>query len=122
MSKTLHGVVLSALSLGVIACASGGQGGEPDPSGQVDAGSSSHPVDAGSGPGVDAAPPLDAPGQVDATPSMTIDAPAGSGLFCTDNTQCTNAGECCFNFLGASDTGVCTTGDILFGVCFPPTD
>lgn len=120
MTKTLHGVVF--VLFGVSACASGGQGGSPDPGNQVDAGGQSHPVDAGSGPQVDAAPAIDAAVQTDAAPSMTIDAPAGSGLFCENNGQCTNAGECCFNFLGASDTGVCTTGDIVFGVCIPPTE
>ncbi|HEY4182487.1 MAG TPA: hypothetical protein VGM90_36900 [Kofleriaceae bacterium] len=120
MSKTLHGVVLSVLSLSVIACASGGQG-SPDP-GQVDAGNTDHPIDAGSGPGIDATPALDAAVSVDAAPSMTIDAPPGSGLFCSANSECTNAGECCFTFLGASSTGVCTTGDVVFGVCIPPTN
>jgi len=45
------------------------------------------------------------------------DAPVDSALFCSDNSQCTNAGECCI-ILG-SPPGICGTGVIVGGVCIP---
>jgi hypothetical protein len=47
------------------------------------------------------------------------DAPAviDSAIFCTANSQCTNAGECCI-ILG-SPPGICGTGVIIGGTCFP---
>jgi hypothetical protein len=64
-------------------------------------------------------PPLDA--AIDAAiDAPMIDAPpdAASGLFCTDNTMCTNAGECCIIPPGFP-AGVCGTGVIVFGACIP---
>ncbi|HEX5060507.1 MAG TPA: hypothetical protein VFV99_14165 [Kofleriaceae bacterium] len=41
---------------------------------------------------------------------------AASGPFCMANSDCTNAGECCFSING---TGLCVPGTIVLGVCFP---
>jgi hypothetical protein len=43
--------------------------------------------------------------------------PADSGLFCTDNSQCTNAGECCLTLGGPS--GFCAPGTVVLGACVP---
>jgi len=42
---------------------------------------------------------------------------AASAFFCTDNSQCTNAGECCIT-LGGSQ-GFCGTGTVVLGQCVP---
>lgn len=46
------------------------------------------------------------------------DAPPNS-LFCTDNAQCTNAGECCLTF--GQSMGFCAPGTIVLGACVPIT-
>lgn len=51
----------------------------------------------------------------DAPPDAAPD--AASALFCTDNSQCTNAGECCITLGGSS--GLCGTGQVVLGVCLP---
>jgi hypothetical protein len=42
------------------------------------------------------------------------DAPPGSNLFCMNNSECTVADECCFDFLGQSEQGICITGSTPF--------
>lgn len=44
------------------------------------------------------------------------DAPPGS-IFCSSNSQCTTAGECCFTFGGSM--GFCTPGTVVLGQCVP---
>jgi hypothetical protein len=92
------------------ACA---QGGSSDPSdanngsGTTDA----KPIDGPINPGNDAPiQPTDA-----AIDSMPVDAmvdaiPPGSNGLCATNANCTNAGECCFNFFGQSPQGFCVLG------------
>jgi hypothetical protein len=63
-------------------------------------------------PMADAAPPPDA---TVLPPDAPPDAPV-SQLFCTQNSECTNAGECCFTVGGA---GLCVPGTVLGGICFP---
>ncbi len=92
------------------ACASGGVAGQ-DPkldasTGQKDA----HYVVADAPPHADgrtadAVVPHDA----------AVDAP--SGPFCTDNSQCTTAGECCVTLGGPS--GFCAPGQVVLGQCVP---
>jgi hypothetical protein len=55
--------------------------------------------------------PLDAFVPKDAAPD------AASALFCSANTDCTNAGECCI-ILG-SPPGLCAPGVIILGACIP---
>lgn len=64
---------------------------------------------------IDAAVPVDARVVVDA-PAPPLDAPPGS-LFCTANSQCTVAGECCLDLGGSM--GFCTAGTIFLGECTP---
>lgn len=84
--------------------------------GQTDAAVQPHHDDA-------ARPPVDAPVAKDAAvaPDAFVpqDAPAdaASALLCTDNSQCTNTGECCIT-LGGSQ-GLCGTGVIVLGQCVP---
>ncbi len=47
-------------------------------------------------------------------PAQTTD--AASARFCTMNSQCTNAGECCLIIGGA---GLCSPGTIVLGTCLP---
>jgi len=42
---------------------------------------------------------------------------AASSLFCTDNSQCTNSGECCITLGGPQ--GFCGPGVVLLGQCVP---
>ena len=44
-------------------------------------------------------------------------APVDSALFCSDNSQCTNSGECCI-ILG-SPPGICGPGVLVGTVCIP---
>lgn len=92
----------------------------------ANAGGSSPPVDSHS---VDApylvdAPslPIDAPVLVDARVVDAFvpppDAPPGSNLFCTSNSQCTVAGECCLK-IDSSAPGFCVEGTVVFGTCLP---
>jgi hypothetical protein len=69
--------------------------------------------------------PLDSPKQIDASfgdGAIPIDASVvmpdsgGEPLICTDNSQCTNAGDCCFTLGGP---GFCVPGTIFLGACIP---
>lgn len=51
----------------------------------------------------------------DAPPDAAPD--AASALFCTTNSQCTNAGQCCITLGGSS--GICGTGTVVLGQCIP---
>ncbi len=97
MSKALVWAVL----LG--ACA---HGGSTEP---TDAPVNSHHDDAPNNVTVDAPPDAFIP------PDAAV--PPDSAFICTANSQCTNAGECCF--IVSSGTGFCTPGTILGGTCFP---
>lgn len=59
---------------------------------------------------------MDAPVVRDA-PQMDAPADAASSFFCTDNSMCTNAGECCITL--GQPTGICGTGTIFLGACIP---
>ena len=63
--------------------------------------------------------PGDAP-QADASvpmPYASMAMPdAASGPFCAMNSDCTNAGECCYAINGV---GFCAPGTVIAGVCFP---
>ena len=83
--------------------------------------------------------PIDAPRSVDSSqvridaPMQVVDAPvtdapmvmndapvmadAPSGPFCTANSQCTTAGQCCLTIGGPQ--GFCAQGTVLGGTCFP---
>ena len=105
MSKALVWVVL----LG--ACAHGGTS-EP-----TDAPVTSHHEDGSIAVNVDAPPvKMDAP-VVLPDAFVPQDAPVDSAFICSANSQCTNAGECCF--IISSGTGFCTAGTIIAGTCFP---
>jgi len=71
---------------------------------------------------MDATSHSDAPAMGDASVSDAAPPPpdaaadAASALFCNDNAQCTNAGECCLMIGGA---GICGKGVIVFGTCIP---
>jgi hypothetical protein len=115
MSKAT--IVCIALSF-VAACATGGQ---EDNGGTVQ--------DAAAGPhdSSTVTPTLDAPKvQMDAgvvvhqdapVSQLPPDAPPQSGLFCTANNQCTNAGECCVTLGGPQ--GCCAPGMDVLGQCVP---
>lgn len=69
---------------------------------------------------------IDAPMQIVDAHESTFDAPivldavmidAPSGPFCTANSQCTVAGECCLTVGGPQ--GFCAPGTVVFGECFP---
>jgi len=100
-----------AIVLLVSACASGGVAGQE---GKMDA-----PAQQRDGSFVtnDAPkPPPDArPPDAHAPPDAAVD--AASGLFCSDNSQCTTAGQCCLTLGGP--TGFCTPGTVVLGVCVP---
>jgi len=106
MSTAVRTIMLALLAT---ACAQGGSG---DPS------------DANTGSGNDAKP-IDSPVTGNDAPiqptdaavdmSMPIDAmvdaiPPGSNGLCAVNANCTNAGECCFNFFGQAPQGFCVLG------------
>jgi hypothetical protein len=68
----------------------------------------------------DAILPIDAPVSmpIDAAGPPPVDAAVPDGaIFCSDNSQCTDVGTCCF--LIGSDFGFCADGTVVFGVCFP---
>ena len=114
MSKaTIVGAAIYVL-VGV-ACATGGQNGGDD---KVDASTKPHQdasnVTAPDAPTVH----MDAgvtPHQ-DAQVSQLPDADS-SGAFCTANSQCTNAGECCVTLGGPQ--GFCAPGSVVLGQCVP---
>jgi hypothetical protein len=117
MSKPTRWALVCAAFLAVcafvIACAKGG-------SNVVDA---MEPIDAPVSTQQDANVSMmtDAPGPKDSnmpTPDAAApqpDAPPGS-LFCSSNSMCTTAGQCCFAINGQ---GFCVPGTILLGQCFP---
>src|SRR5688572_6381926 len=98
-----------------IACATGGQH-----DGQIDANTSAHQdasnVTTPDAPRVrmDAAVTPQQDAQVVQVPQ---DAPTQSGPFCSTNSQCTVAGECCVTLGGPN--GFCAPGDVVLGQCFP---
>ena len=51
----------------------------------------------------------------DAPPDAPPD--AASSLFCSSNSECTTAGQCCL-ILG-QPPGLCTNGQVVLGVCLP---
>ncbi len=59
---------------------------------------------------MDAGVVIDAP-----RPDAAVD--AASSLFCTDNSQCTNSGECCITLGGPQ--GFCGPGVVVLGACVP---
>lgn len=61
-------------------------------------------------------PPIDAFVPVDAFVPPTPDA-STDGNFCTAQSQCTDAGECCVDF--TSGLGICGPGTLIGTVCFP---
>lgn len=74
----------------------------------------------------DATVQLDASLSPDAQVSQLPDAGTGSGSgsgsggtgpFCTDNSQCTVAGECCLTLTGPA--GFCAPGVVFLGECIP---
>ena len=94
------------------ACATGG-GGSDDPGAQdaavgIDGSTSTLPPDASVKHDGGMMPMPDA-----STPAMD----AGSGLFCTTNSQCTNSGECCVTLGGPN--GFCAPGSVVLGQCVP---
>ena len=100
-----------------VACATGGQVGGDD---KVDASTGSTHQDASHVVAPDAKVYMDAgvTQHQDANVSQVPqDAPAQSGLFCTGNSQCTNAGECCVTLGGPQ--GFCGPGQVVLGQCVP---
>jgi hypothetical protein len=103
------------LAMIACACATGGQGDGADT--RADA------AIAGPDASTSIALPDAANPSLDAGFSVTPDAyvppavDAGSSLFCTTNSQCTNAGECCVTLGGPS--GFCAPGVVVLGQCVP---
>ncbi len=96
------------LALVATACAQGGSGDPTDANGSS---SDAKPIDAPNNPGNDA-PIQPTDGAVDSMPAdAMVDAiPPGSNGLCATNANCTNSGECCFNFFGQSPQGFCVLG------------
>jgi hypothetical protein len=96
------------------ACATGGGGDDPGKDTTdaavvgIDASTSMVPPDASVKHDGGMMPTPDA-----ATPAMD----AGSGLFCTTNSQCTVSGECCVTLGGPN--GFCAPGSVVLGQCVP---
>lgn len=113
MSTAVRTIVLAFVAT---ACA---QGGSSDPSDANNGTNDARPIDAPNA--TNDAPVLPADAMIDAGPvdASLGDAPPGTGLFCTEHTQCTTAGECCFDFLGQAPTGVCAQGTVFLGECLP---
>jgi hypothetical protein len=106
-------VLLAALPLFLMACAQGFQGNDDDDDDDPPR------IDAPVNPNIDApsssidARIIDAPTSVIDAPGLPIDAPVsvpdgGIPGTCSDNTQCTTAGTCCFVALcvPGTDTGL----------------
>lgn len=108
-NATWTALVYAAL---VAACASASQQGLPPDAGGVMPHHDDASNVAADAPNVkmDAAVPM-----IDAF--VPQDAPVDSAIFCSSNSQCTNAGECCI-ILG-SPPGICGTGVIIAGTCIP---
>lgn len=122
MSRPTRWVLVSA-SLAVacvlvVACASGGAKGNDS----VDAGDDTRqdasvtPPDGGTTMPPDAAQPKPDASVPMADAFVPPDAPPNS-IFCSSNSQCTVAGECCFTFGGPM--GFCTPGTVVLGQCVP---
>jgi hypothetical protein len=112
MSKT---TIVCAWVLALAACASG-TSNDGGGSGAADA--SVVRYDASASQLVDAASSHTDAGMSHDAATQTVDAGSGSGgLFCTTNSQCTNAGECCVTLGGPN--GFCGPGTVLAGQCFP---
>lgn len=114
MSKPTRWVLVYAFF--VAACATGGQpgGGDDDP--MITADASVSRQDANTQVTLDASIKLDGGLPIaDAFVPPPVD--AASGPFCTGNSQCTNAGECCIDLGG--QMGFCGPGTVVFGECVP---
>ena len=118
MSKTT--IVCAWLVCALGACATGGSTGN-DTNGSADA--SVVRYDANASQLVDASVRNDG-SVVHQDAQQAVDAGGGSGsgsggggLFCTTNSQCTNAGECCLTLGGPS--GFCGPGTVVLGSCLP---
>jgi hypothetical protein len=67
---------------------------------------------------------VDAPKQIDASVPVNDafvpppDAPPNS-IFCTTNSECTTAGQCCLTLGGPM--GFCAPGTVILGACVPIT-
>lgn len=79
----------------------------------------SHHDDASNNVNVDAPPDAKIDSMVipDAFVPQDAATPVDSAFICSSNSQCTNAGECCFYI--SSPPGFCTPGTIIFGGCVP---
>lgn len=68
---------------------------------------------------VSSIPDANTGGIPDAPPMGTPDAPPGTGLFCNNHSECTNADECCFYLV--QPPGFCVIGDVdpIFQLCIP---
>lgn len=109
-NATWTALVYAAL---VGACASAGS-----PSGPPDAAGVTPHHDDASNVSADApSVKMDAAATPDAFVPQDAATPVDSAIFCTANSQCTNAGECCI-ILG-SPPGICGTGVIIGGTCIP---
>lgn len=99
-----------------VACATGGQNGDD----KIDASTSGHQdasnVLSPDAPRVrmDAAVTTPQDAQVSQVPQ---DAPAQQGPFCSANSQCTTAGQCCVTLGGPN--GFCAPGTVVLGQCVP---
>jgi hypothetical protein len=98
-------------------CATGGQNGGHDASVEtpqdaaVNVKQDSSTSTLGDAPHADASVPVP-----DAFVPMQDAGSGSSGPFCMQNSDCTNAGECCFAINGV---GFCAPGTVIAGVCFP---
>jgi hypothetical protein len=110
----------------VAGCASGREYsaddvGDDDDTVAIDARPGDHP-DGNPGDPPDAhPPPPDAhppPPDAHIPPDAEPPPPPDAGLFCTDNSQCTNAGTCCLSFGGP---GFCVPGTPIGDACLPDT-
>ena|SRR5258705_5163873 len=104
-------------ALFVVACARGGENGSSDATGKTDA---SERRDSSMNSQIDGHNQADASIATDAN-VIVIDAfvppvDAASAFFCTMDSQCTNAGQCCLSINGA---GFCGNGVVVFGTCIP---
>ena len=115
MSQSTRRAFVYALLL--CACATGGKsgGGDDDP-GQIDAAVTTR-YDANTSVTVDA-PGIKLDGGVPLVDAFVPPQPdAASGPFCSQNSQCTKAGECCITLSGPM--GFCGPGTVILGQCVP---
>lgn len=119
-------IVFAIALFWLAACAQAGDAGDDDDTGGTPDASAGFP-DAPTGGFPDAPtggfPDAPISGTPDAPISGTPDAPvsgtpdAPSGPFCTDNSQCTVAGECCLTL--GNPSGFCAPGTEFNGECIP---